>query len=215
MFDSFFCKVMYGKANPWYFFATNLSFANLLLPYDPKYKAGNMSSWWGPTWISVRCGGISEWTSSPIGSAQTQRRAQMRPPTQATPKHPCQVKTTPSEPQIDRQAASMPAVMHGQSGARQGNQRFSLPLWFDPVRNINIGLIIQFRASVLVPLPLVGTYPIYPPATCPERSTGINCPTFSWWSGAGFSRCLSLSVLSPSHLGGSHLEAACLVCAKA
>lgn len=97
-----------------------------------------MSSWWGPTWISVRCRGKSEWTSSPVGSAPTQRRAQMRPPTPATPKEPCQVKKTPSDPQIDRQAASMPAIMHGQSGARQGNQRFSLPTWFDPVRNITI-----------------------------------------------------------------------------
>lgn len=89
----------------------------LTSPYDHKYKAGNMSSWWGLTWISVRCRGKSKWTSSQVGSAQTQRRAQMRPPAPATPKHPCQVKTTPSDQQIDRQLASMPATVHDQSCA--------------------------------------------------------------------------------------------------
>lgn len=151
----------------------------------PKYKGGNMSSWWGPTWISVRCRGKSVWTSSPVGSAQTQRQALTRPPTPALLKQPCQVKTTPSDPQIDRHAASMPAIMHGLPVAQQCNQSFSLPPWFDPVRNISVCLIIQFRASVLVPLPLVGTYPTYPPATCPERSTGINCLASSWWSWGG------------------------------
>lgn len=102
----------------YFFFVKSCIVKHTLLPYksilrllasppcDHKIKAGNMSSWWGPTWISVRCRGKSEWRSSPVGSAQTQRRAQMRPPTPATPKHPCQVKTTRSEPQIDRQAGS-------------------------------------------------------------------------------------------------------------
>lgn len=66
-----------------------------------------MSSWWGPTWISVRWRGISEWTSSPVGLAQT--RAQTKPPASASPTHPCQVKNAQSEPQIDRQEASMPS----------------------------------------------------------------------------------------------------------
>lgn len=83
---------------------TNPPLACLLLHCNHQIKAGNMSSWWGPTWISVRCRGKGEWMSSPVGSAQTQRRAQMRPPTPATPKHPCQVKTTPSDP-ADRQPA--------------------------------------------------------------------------------------------------------------
>lgn len=69
-----------------------------------------MWSWWGPTWISVRCHGKRGWTSSPVGSAQTQRRAQMKPLATATPTPPCQVKTSPSDPQTDREAASMPAI---------------------------------------------------------------------------------------------------------
>lgn len=90
-----------------------------------------MSSWWGPTWISVRCRGKSEWTSSPVGSAQTQRRAQMRAPTPATPKHPCQVKTTPSEPQIDRQAAIACQLLCTASQVpRKATNVFSLPSWF-------------------------------------------------------------------------------------
>lgn len=66
-----------------------------------------MSSWWGPTWISVRCGGKSEWTSSPVGLAQT--RAQTKPPASASPTPPCQVKTAQSEAQRGRKEASMPS----------------------------------------------------------------------------------------------------------
>lgn len=152
----------------------------MLLPHDPKNKAGNMSSWLGPTWISVRCRGKSEWRSSPVGSAPTQRRAQMRPPAPATPKHPCQVKTTPSDPQTDRQAASMPAIMHGQSGAQQRQPTF-LSAFRDLILSERSTFVQSFNFGLqsLCPLPQVGTCPIYPPATCPDRSTGINCPTSS------------------------------------
>lgn len=97
-------------------------------PCDPEYKDGNMSSWWGPTSICVRCRGKSGWTSSPVGTAQTQRPVQMRLPTPAPPKHACQVKTTPSDPQIDRQGASMPAIVHGLPDApAKPTERFCLP----------------------------------------------------------------------------------------
>lgn len=69
-----------------------------------------MWRWWGPTWISVRCHGKRGWTSSRVGSAQTQRWAQMKPLVTATPTHPCQVKTSPLDPQTDIEAASMPAI---------------------------------------------------------------------------------------------------------
>lgn len=191
-----FQAVMYSNTNHRYL-ATNLSLACLLLPYDPEHKAGNMSSWWGPTWISVRCHGKSEWTSFPVGSAQTQRRAQMKPPTSATPTHPCQVKTTSSDPQIDRQLACQLLCTACQVHGKATNVSFC-PSWFDPVRNINICLIIKF--SGFIPCPFDPSwhllYLIYPPAICPERSAGINCPTSSWWSGAGFSRCLSVCSLS-------------------
>lgn len=111
----------------------------------------------------------------------------------------------------DRQLASMPAIVHRQSRALQVNQRFSLPSWFDPLRTV----IVCFWASVPVPLPLAGTYSICPPASCPERSIGINCSISSWWSGAGFPRCLSLSVISPPSYRGGDQEAAFWVCVNA
>lgn len=120
----------------------------LLPPCDPEYKDGNMSSWWGPTSICVRCRGKSGWTSSPVGTAQTQRPVQMRLPTPAPPKHACQVKTTPSDPQIDRQEASMPAIVHGLPDApAKPTERFSLP---SP--NINVCLIVQFSGFSPCPL---------------------------------------------------------------
>lgn len=119
----------------------NLSLACLLLS-NPERKAGNMSSWWGPTWISVRCGGKSEWTSSPVGLAQT--RAQMKPPASTWPTPPCQVKTAQSEAQRGRQEASMPS---------KANSVSLLPSfdWF-------------FCWIVQNPPPVISSYPIFLPA---------------------------------------------------
>lgn len=149
----------------------------LLPPHDPEYKDGNLSSWWGPTSICVRCRGKSKWTSSPVGTAQTQRRVQMRLPTPAPPKHACQVKTTPSDPQIDRQEASMPAIMHGLPDAPASQQNVSLCLRdVIPVRNINMCLIVQFSGFQSLS-PLAPSWHLS--LLCPERSAGINCSSSS------------------------------------
>lgn len=174
-----------------------------------------MSSWWGPTSICVRCRGKSGWTSSPVGTAQTQtqRPVQMRLPTPAPPKHACQVKTTPSDPQIDRQEASMPAIVHGLPDApAKPTERFSLP---SP--NINVCLIVQF--SGFSPCPLAPRWHL-------SQLSSRHLPREEPWhqllllqlmigGRVFFSRCLSLSVLSPSHWGSSDLEEACRLCVKA
>lgn len=104
-----------------------------------------MSSWWGPTWISVGCGGKSEWTSSPVGLAQT--RAQTKPPASASPTPPCQVKTAQSEAQRGRQEASMPS---------QANSVSLLPS-FDC-------FFVFFLWNRAEPPPVISSYPSFLPA---------------------------------------------------
>lgn len=125
-----------------------------------------MWSWWGPTWISVRCHGKRGWTSSRVGSAQTQRWAQMKPLATATPTHPCQVKTSPSDPQTNRGAVDMPAI---------NTPLVSSQGW-------------AFRLYRFLPFGTLSRYPSHP--------CGINCSTSSWWSGPDFSVCLSICPLS-------------------
>lgn len=156
--------------------ATNLSLACLLLHSDSEHKAGNMSSWWGPTWISVRWRGKREWTSSPVGSAQTQRRVQTKPPTSATPIHPCQVKTTPSDPQIDRQLA------YWRAGVQRSNYCFSLPFFIWSCEKY------FSNHSLLKPPPSFGTC-----ASCPSACIDgcwHQLPHL-WLMTGGFFRCLS------------------------
>lgn len=125
-----------------------------------------MWSWWGPTWISVRCHGERGWTSSRVGSAQTQRWAQTKPLAKATPTHPCQVKTSPSDPQTDREAVDMPAI---------NTPLVSSQDW-------------AFSLHISLPFGTLGR--------CPSHPFGINSSTPSWWSWPGFSVCLSICPLS-------------------
>lgn len=169
-----------------------------------------MSSWWGPTWISVRCRGKKEWTSSPVGSAQTQRRAQMKSPTSATPTHPCQVKTIPSDLQIDRQAARMPAIMHHLSGAQQGSQLFSLPfvIWScQKYQHLSTRSVSGFSPCPLAP----GWHLSHLPPPAQRGALASTAPPPVDDRGQAFPGAC-LSVLSPSQWGGSDLEEACPGC---
>lgn len=140
-----------------------------------------MWSWWGPAWTSVRCRGKSEWRSSPVGTAQTQRRAQMKPPASATPKHPCQVKTTPSDPQTGRQAGwELACQMLCTASHIKATFHSAFVIWSSQ------------KCCGFRPCHLVGLFPIYPPASRPERT--INCHATSWCFRAA---CLCLFSLQP------------------
>lgn len=201
---------MYSKTNHWYE-ATNLSLACLLLPRDPEHKAGNMSSWWGPTWISVRCRGKKEWTSSPVGSAQTQRRAQMKSPTSATPTHPCQVKTIPSDVYpADRQTGSSHASYYAPPVRGPARQ----PTFLSALRDLILSEISTFVYSFsfglqsLSPRPRVAPVSSILPPPAQRGALASTAPPPVDDRGQAFPGAC-LSVLSPSQWGGNDLEEAC------
>jgi len=98
--------------------------------------------------------------------------------------------------QIERQAASMPAVMHGQPCSQQDNVTF---------------LSFSFRLQSLSPLSPCWQLSHLFSRHLHWEERWHQLHAFSWWSGAGFSRCLPLSLLSPSQWRGTDPEAAFLL----